>query len=391
MKGAKDSWLSPFNLVAGPILLFGGVIVILRYALGLAWATNLTHQTTWGLWTGFKLVFVALAASGYTLTTAVYIFGLDEYHPLVRPAVLSGFLGYSLFILILLFDLGRAWRIYYPFLVQPGATSALFEIALCVALYYTTQFLELTPVAFEWLGWKRLRRVMVGATVGLTVFGLLLSALHQSTLGALFLTVPGKVHPLWYSPYVPLHFFISSAAGGVSMVVLLGVISKRLFSHKMEISREELDRLTIGLGKGGAIVLAVYFAVKMVDISLGNKWHELGTGWGAWYLVEVLGFVLVPCGLYAYAYREKLPRLVRFAAGMTVFGVILNRLNISIIAFNWKFPLEQRYFPSWQEWVVVVFLITLGVTIFRFAVKNFAILHDHPDYAHHHGHQPQER
>jgi Ni/Fe-hydrogenase subunit HybB-like protein len=376
----RGGLFTPFNIITGLILVFGGAIVVLRFAYGLGYATNLTHTTTWGLWTGFKLVFVALAASGYALTTAVYIFGMHEYHPLVRPAVLSGFMGYTLFVLILIFDLGRAWRIYYPFLVRPGVTSALFEIALCVALYYTTQFVELTPVGFEWLGWKRWRKVVVGVTVGLTVFGLFLSMLHQSTLGALFLSVPGKLHPLWYSPYIPLHFFISSAVGGISMVILVGLICKRVWGHKMEISREKLDQLTIGLGKGGAIALAIYFAVKVVDISLANKWHYLATGWGAWYLVEVLGFVLLPCLLFAYGHREKLPRLIRFTALLTVLGVILNRLNVSIVAYNWKFAIEQRYFPYWMEYVVVIFLITLGVVVFRWVAQRMPLLYDHPSY-----------
>jgi Ni/Fe-hydrogenase subunit HybB-like protein len=376
----KLNWKTPFFILSGIVLVFGGVVVILRFAYGLSYSTNLTHTTTWGLWTGFKLVFVALAASGYTLTTAVYLFGMREYHPLVRPAVLSGFLGYTLFIFILLFDLGRAWRIYYPFLVQAGATSALFEIALCVALYYTTQFLELTPVGFEWLGWKRWRRAMVGITAGLTVFGLLLSALHQSTLGALFLTVPTKLHPLWYSPYIPLHFFISSAVGGISMVILIGLLCKRVFSHKMEISRETLDRLTIGLGKGGAIAMAVYFAVKVVDVGLSNNWHYLLTPYGAWYLVELLGFVLLPCLLYAEGFREKRPRLIRVTSVIAILGVILNRLNVSIIAFNWQFPVEQRYFPHWMEYVVVAFLIAGGLLAFRLISQWTPIVHDHPDY-----------
>ena len=134
--------LTPFTMVAGVVLLAGGIVVLLRFIFGLEYATNLTHQTTWGLWTSFKLIFVALAASGYSLTTAVYLFRMHHYHPLVRPAVLAGFLGYSLFILILIFDLGRAYRLPYPFIIQPGPTSALFEIALCVGLYYTTQFFE---------------------------------------------------------------------------------------------------------------------------------------------------------------------------------------------------------------------------------------------------------
>jgi Ni/Fe-hydrogenase subunit HybB-like protein len=381
---AKPRLITPFNVIAGIILLFGGVIVVLRYINGLAYATNLTNDTAWGLWTGFKLVFVALAASGYSLTTAVYVFGMKEYHVLVRPAVLAGFLGYSLFILILLFDLGRAWRIYYPFLIQAGPTSALFEIALCVGLYYTTQFIELTPVGFEWLGWRRWRRVIVSITVALTVFGLYLSILHQSTLGALFLTVPGKVHPLWYSAYVPLHFFMSSAVGGISMVILIGLICRRVWSHKMEISRQKLDELTIGLGKAGSIALMAYLSVKIADVALNATWHYILTPMGAWYLLEMLGFVLLPCLLYAYGYRERRPLLIRWTAVVTVLGVILNRLNISVIAFNYHLPYEERYFPHWMEYVTVVFLITLGLVIFKLVTEWFAIVHDHPDYEIHH-------
>ncbi len=380
LAGGKERLLSPFNLLTGAILLFGGIIIAIRFGIGLAYSTNLSHQTAWGLWTGFKLVFVALAASGYTLTTAVYIFGMHEYHPLVRPAVLSGFLGYTLFVLILLFDLGRPWRIYFPFLVQPGATSALFEIALCVALYYTTQFLELTPIGFEWLGWRRLRKIMLGATVGFTAFGLLLSMLHQSTLGALFLTVPDKVHPLWYSPYIPLHFFLSSAVGGISMTVIIAWLCHRIFIHKMDLSREKLDALTVGLGKGAAIALAIYFAVKVVDVALANNWHYLSTLEGLWYLVEILGFVLLPCLLYSVAHRERKPKLVRLTAVLAVLGIVLNRLNISIIAFNWKLPAQERYVPHWMEIVVVVTLVTLGVVVFRWVVKRMPVLHDHPDF-----------
>jgi Ni/Fe-hydrogenase subunit HybB-like protein len=380
----KPRLITPFNVIAGMILLFGGAIVVLRYAFGLAYATNLTHDTAWGLWTGFKLVFVALAASGYALTTGVYIFGMKEYHVLVRPAVLAGFMGYTLFILILLFDLGRAWRIYYPFLIQAGPTSALFEIALCVALYYTTQFLELTPVGFEWLGWKRWRKVLISVVVGLTVFGLFLSMLHQSSLGGLFLTVPGKLHPLWYSPYIPLHFFMSSCFGGISMVILIGLMCRRVWSHKMEIGREKLDQLTVGLGKAGAIAMLAYFLVKVMDVALNDTWHYMFTPLGVWYLLEMLGFVLFPCLLYAYGFRERRPRLIRFTAVLAVLGVILNRLNVSVIAFNWQVPYQERYFPHWMEYVTVVFLITLGLVVFKFVANHFAIVHDHPDYESHH-------
>jgi Ni/Fe-hydrogenase subunit HybB-like protein len=388
---AKVPLLTPFNVAAAIVLVFGAIVVALRFINGLDYATNLTHATTWGLWTGFKLVFVALAASGYTLTTAVYIFGMHEYHALVRPAVLAGFLGYSCFILILMFDLGRPWRMPYCF-IWPGTTSALFEIALCVGLYYTTQFLELTPVGFEWLRWRRWRKVAVAAAVGMTIFGLLLSCLHQSTLGALFLTVPLKVFPLWYSPYTPLHFFISSACGGISMVILIGLVCKRVYGGAFALSREKLDELTVGLGKGGAIALLVYFLVKLVDVAIADEWYLLPTWpYGVLFLVEVLGFVLVPCLLFAYGARERRPSVIRITAGVAVFGVILNRLDISIVAFNYELPPAERYVPSFQEYVVVVFLITLGLTIFKLVSERFAILHDHRDYAHSHEEHSDQR
>lgn len=377
----KIPLVTPFNIVCALLLVFGAVVILLRFVNGLEYATALTHQTTWGLWTSFKLIFVALAASGYTLTTAVYIFQMHDYHVLVRPAVLAGFLGYSCFILILIFDLGRPWRLPYPFVVQPGPTSALFEIALCVGLYYTTQFFELTPVGFEWVGWKRWRRVAIGATVGMTVFGLLLSCLHQSTLGALFLTVPFKVYPLWYSPYIPLHFFISSAMGGVAMVIVIAMVCRKYYTARFHVTQAKLDELTVGLGKGGSIVCLVYFLVKMVDVGLKAEWHLL-TDWpyGILWSFEIFGLVLLPCLMYAYGARERKPRLIRFTALMVILGVILNRLNISLFAFNYELPADQRYIPSWMEYAVVIFLITLGVTIFKLVSERFAILHDHPDY-----------
>ena len=227
---------------------------------------------------------------------------------------------------------------------------------------------------------KRWRKVFVGGTVGMTIFGLVLSMLHQSTLGALFLTVPTKLHPLWYSPYIPLHFFLSSAMGGISMVILVGMLSKRIFSDKMEISRETLDKLTVGLAKGAAIALAVYFAVKLVDLSIAGKWHYLFTPTGVWFLVEVLGFVLLPCLLFAHGHREKNPRLIRFTALLTVLGIILNRINIAIVVFNYDLPAAERYVPHWMEYVVVLTLITGGVAVFKWIVQRMPVLHDHPDY-----------
>jgi Ni/Fe-hydrogenase subunit HybB-like protein len=378
---APRAVLTPFNLITGMILLGGAAITLLRFVKGLGATTNLTHVNAWGLWIGFDVMTgVALAAGGYVTSAAVYLFGMKEYKPVVRPAILTGFLGYALVVVGLIVDLGRPWRLPYPFVVSSGPTSALFEIALCVALYLSTLFVEFTPAAFEWLGWKRWRKVVGSMTIALTVFGLILSTLHQSTLGAMYLITPSKLHPLWYSPYIPVHFFVSSAAAGLSMVIVEGMISHRVFRDKVAIGHAELDRITLGLGKAAAVVLAIYFAIKVLGVAQGAKWGLLATPYGGWFLLELLGFVLLPCFLFALAVRDRKPGLVRGAAAITVVGIILNRLNVSVFAFNWQLPSHERYWPHWMEIWVTVSLVVAGVWAFRWIVNRMPILHEHPDY-----------
>jgi len=373
--------ITPFNVIAAVILAVGAVIILIRFVKGLGATTNLTHTNPWGLWIGFDVMTgVALAAGGYVTSSAVYLFGMKEYKPIVRPAILTGFLGYFLVVVGLIVDLGRPWRLPYPFVVQAGPTSALFEIALCVALYLTTLFVEFTPAAFEWLGWKRWRKVVVSMTVALTIFGLLLSTLHQSTLGAMYLATPTKLHPLWHSPYIPVHFFVSSIAAGISMVIFESMLSHRVFGHLVEISHVQFDNITVGLAKAGSVVLAVYFAIKVTGISLEDKWHYLSTPMGHWYLLELLGFVLLPCILFAVGFREKKTGLIRFAGAWTVIGIILNRLNVSIIAFNWQLPPDERYVPHWMEIWVTITIVTFGVVVFKWIVNRMPILYEHPDY-----------
>ena len=373
--------VTPFNIIAGIILAGGAVVAAYRFAMGLGPSTNLSHTYPWGLWVGFDVVTgVALAAGGFVVSSAVYLFGMKEYKPIVRPAILTAFLGYSLVIVGLLVDLGRPWRLPYPFLVQAGPTSALFEIALCVGLYHSTLFIEFTPAAFEWLGMKFWRKLGGGLTIAMTVFGLLLSTLHQSSLGALYLVVPTKLHPLWYSAHLPIHFYVSAIAAGISMVIFESMLSHRAFSGKVEISHERLDAITIGLAKAGAIVLAVYFGIKMIGITLDDDWQYLTTPMGHWFLVELLGFVLLPCFLYAIGFRERRAGLVRFAAALTVLGIVLNRLNVTFIAFNWQLPAEQRYVPHWMEILVTLSVVTAGVVAFRWIANRMPILYEHPEY-----------
>lgn len=372
--------VTPFNIVTALILGIGLPVIAYRFLYGLGAATNLSQTNPWGLWIGLDVLCgVALAAGGYTIASTVYIFGLKQYYPILRPAVLTGFLGYFFVVVGLLVDLGRPWRLPYPMIYSYGVTSVMFLVAWHVALYLSVQFMEFCPAVFEWLGWKGVRRAAAKLTIAATAFGVVLSTLHQSALGALFLLAPTKVHPLWYSPYIPIYFFISSIIAGLSMVIVESMLSHRIFRHQLDPQRHvDLDGLTLGLGKAASVVLFAYFFLKLIGIADGHTWNLLATPLGHWFLVELLGFVLLPCFLFAWGVREGSAKLVRFTAVLTVIGIIVNRLNVSLITFNWNLP--DRYFPSWMEFVTSLTIITIGLLTFRWVVNRMPVLREHPEY-----------
>lgn len=378
----KQQLFTPFNVVTGIILLIGFFLTIMRFTKGIGAVTALDNNNPWGLWIGFDLLCgVALAAGGYMTSSACYIFGLKRFHSAVRPAILTAFLGYALVVFALHYDVGRPWKLTYPFLLSRGTSSLLFEVGLCVALYLTVLFIEWTPAAFEWLGFKNLRKIVVKLTLVLTIFGVVLSTLHQSSLGALFMIAPSKLHPLWYSGYLHVYFFISSMFAGMSMVIFEGTMAHKWLHHKMDDTHlAEADGVVLGFGKAASFVMMGYFGIKVIGLAVDNNWHYLGTGWGAWYLVEIIGFVLLPAILYSVGAREKRLGLIRIAAAWTVLGIVLNRFNISMIAFNWQLPAADRYFPSIPEIGTTVFIVTVGVVVYKFIATKMPILYEHPDY-----------
>ena len=382
-KTVERSLLSPANIITAVILLVGLWITYLRFTGGLGAVTNLDRNNAWGLWISFDLLCgVALAAGGYTTAAAVEVFGMKKFHAALRPALLTGFLGYSLVVVALLYDVGRPWRLPYPFFWSPGPTSVLFEVGACVMLYLTVLFLEFSPIALEWLGEKKLQRILVRLTLLLTILGITLSTMHQSSLGSLFLIVPSKLHPLWYSSYLPVFFFVSSIAAGLSMVIFEGTLAHRSYADKMDAEHKRTaDAVVLGFGKAAAFVLAAYFGIKVFGLALDDNWHLLGTNYGLWFLVEMVGFVLLPCFLYVVGVRDRNLTLIRWAAFVTVLGIILNRFNICLIAFNWQLPPAERYFPHWMEIGISVFVVTLGVTAYRFIVTRMPVFYEHPDYS----------
>jgi Ni/Fe-hydrogenase subunit HybB-like protein len=306
---------------------------------------------------------------------------LKRFHSAVRPAILTAFLGYALVVVALHYDVGRPWRLPYPIFLSPGTTSLLYEVGLCVFLYLTVLFIEYSPAALEWLGLKRIRNLVVRLTLVLTIFGVVLSTLHQSSLGALFMIAPSKLHPLWYSSYLPVYFFVSSVFAGLSMVIFEGSLAHRYLHGKMDQTHlKESQGVALGFGKAAAFVMMGYVGVKLLGIAIDNNWHYLTTGWGLWFLLELIGFVALPAFMYAIAAREQNLVLVRWAAVIAVLGVVLNRLNISLVAFNWHLPAPDRYFPSWMEIGISLFVVTVGIVVYRFICTRMPILYEHPDY-----------
>lgn len=377
-----NTLFTPFNVVTGIILLIGGIVTILRFTKGLGAVTNLDDNNPWGIWIGFDLLCgVALAAGGYVTCAACYIFGLKKFRCAVRPAILTALLGYALVVLALHYDVGRPWRLPFPIFVSQGTSSLLFEVALCVFLYLSVLFLEFTPAAFEWLNWKRARYIIGKISLVLVIFGIILSTLHQSSLGALFLIAPSKLHPLWYSGYLAVYFFISSIFAGMSMVIFEHAMVDRFLHNEIDEAHDiESNTVALGFAKAASFLMVGYLMIQVIGIAIDNDWQYLGTRWGLWYLVEMIGFVGLPAIVYAIGVREQNIKLLQRTSGWVVLGIILNRLNVSLVAFNWQLPMDQRYFPNFPEIMTTVFIVTLGIVLFKWIATRMPVLHAHPDY-----------
>ena len=248
----SKSLITPFNIVAAVILSIGIPTIAIRFIYGLASVTHASNEYPWGIFLGWGLFGgVPLSAAGFVIGTAYYIFGFKGFKPLVRLAILTGFLGYLFACIYLLTDLGRPWRIYYPMFIGFGTASVLFLVAWHVATYLTVQLLEFSEAILEWVKSKRVYKWATRMVIGMTIAGIILSTLHQSALGAMFLLAPGKLHPLWYSSFLPHLFLSSSVYGALCMVIVVStLIARFLRGAADENFLGNLDSMTLGLGKG---------------------------------------------------------------------------------------------------------------------------------------------
>src|SRR5512136_1765261 len=377
----KGKIFTPFNVITLPIILLGLVLIVIRLAKGLGSVTNLSQDFPWGIWIGFDvMVGVAFAGGAYILTFVVYILRSEKYHPVVRATVLNGFLAYVFYAGAILLDLGRWWNIINPIFGNKfGVNSVLFLVSWHFLLYMISLFIEFSPAVAEWLGFKRIRKILASLTLGAVIFGIALSTLHQSGLGALLLMAKDKIHPLWYTEFIPVLFFVSSIFAGLSMVIFEGSISHRVFSSQIDHKdHAAYNGILVGLGKACAGALFVYFFMKILLLIHGKQWALLATPMGTWYLVELIGFVLLPCILFLHGVRYQNLTVIRMAAILSMVGIIINRLNYSVIAYKWYVPLSQRYIPSWMEIVITLAILFTEVWVFRWIVNRMPVLRESP-------------
>jgi c(7)-type cytochrome triheme protein len=367
------SALNFWRVLAIAVAAVGAWATVVRFSQGLGASTNLSDQFPWGIWIGFDLlVGVALAAGGFTITATVYIFNLERFRPITRPTVLTAFLGYLLVIFALLFDIGRPYRIWHP-LIMWNTRSALFEVAWCVMLYTTVLALEFSPMLLERLKLDRPARVIRGLSVPLVIVGVLLSTLHQSSLGTLFVIVPEKMYGLWYSPMLPVKFFLSAIAAGLAMVIVESYLSSRAFGRRLELDLlEDLARAIV-------LILAIYGIVKAQDL-IGREVLALAftrTPEAFLFLAEMGFGVVLPMILLS------VPAIRRDRGGLfcssllVVLGLILNRLNVCITGMQGAMGqdyflepgMESAYFPSILEISVTGLLVVMGCVGFTLAAK----------------------
>ena len=377
----KDKLLTPFNIISIPVMLLGLALIVIRFWKGLGSITNLTQDIPWGLWIGFDVVTgVAFAGGAYVLTFMVYILNMRKYHSIVRVTVLNGFLAYVFYAGALLLDLGRPWHVINPIIGNSfGTSSVLFLVAWHFLLYMIAELIEFSPAIAEWLGARRARKILSGMTIAAVIFGITLSTLHQSGLGALYLMAKEKIHPLWYSEFIPIMFFVSSIFAGLSMVILEGSISHKVFFNQIsEKNHLAQKRIIHGLSKICTGAMFAYFFLQMLVFIHGQHWDLLNTPMGYWWLLEMLGFVLLPMILFFFSYRTNNITLIKIAAIITMLGVILNRLNVTVIGFRWDMAI--RYVPSWMEFVVTLAVIFTEIWIFRWVINRMPVLRDSPSW-----------
>ncbi len=349
------------------LLAAGLYATFIRFTQGLGAATHLSDQFPWGIWISFDVLCgVMLAAGGFTLTATVHIFNLERMHSIIRPTILTAFLGYILVCVALMYDLGKPYNIWHP-LIMRNPHSVMFEVAYCVMLYTAVLALEFSPIVLERFKLRKALKVMRTILIPLVILGVILSTLHQSSLGTLYLIVPEKLHPFWYSPLLPVFFFLSAIAVGLAMTIFESSQSAKHFGLQLELPvLQELGRVLV-------VVLWLYAILRFEDLAhrgvlslLLRPGYEMYLFW-----LELTLSLIVPLILLSQRKVRTSPTGLYWSAVLVVLGFITNRMNVSITGLEGSTGV--RYFPKWSELAVTGMIIGAGFALFGLAVKYLPI------------------
>jgi len=357
------------------IMVAGIYATWIRFRYGLGAATNLSDQFPWGLWIGFDVMCgVMLAAGGFTLTAAVEIFNIERWHSIMRPTILTAFMGYLLVCGALMYDLGLPWNIWHP-LIMRNPHSVMFEVAWCVMLYTTVLGLEFSPIVFERLGWTRALKAVRAVMIVLVILGVILSTLHQSSLGTLYMIMPNKLHPFWYSPLLPVFFYISSIAVGLAMIIFESSMSAKYFGRELELP------ILRDLGRALIVVLTIYGVLKFEDFYHRGVLHDIyvSSYEQRFFLLEIFLSVLIPLGLLSFRKVRDSAQGLYLAAIICLLGFVTNRLNVTITGV--ENAVGARYAPKWTEVVITAMFVALGFAIFGLAARYLPIFPEEKAHA----------
>lgn len=386
----RPRFFTPGVWVVTAVAIIGAAALAARFVFGLGAVTNLSDAYPWGLWIAIDVACgVALAAGGFTTAFVAHLLHREQFHPLVRPALLTAMIGYTFVALGVMTDLGRFWAMWHvmlPWMWQ--GNSVLFEVAICVMTYLTVLYIEFLPIVCErFIGRVRLpgplarldrsvdrmlRVLDAGLGRVMTVFiilGVVLSCMHQSSLGTLMVIAGPKLHPLWQSPMLPMFFLLSAFAVGFSMVIFESLLASRSLGLEPEV--DALARLARFI----PVLLGIYAAAKVIDLLNRGAVGSLvqPTPAAGLFMLEFIGGVLLP---FAVLMRRRLrhsPRGLLTAASLVIFGVIANRLNVFLLAYTPTIE-GERYYPAFAEFAVTAGFIAMIVLIYRFIVLNFPVI-----------------
>ncbi len=374
----------PLILILFMAIAFG--VAMWRYAFGIGAISDLSYSYPWGFWISFDLFTgVVISSGGFIMAGLVYILRIKEFEPILRPAVLTAFLGYIMVAVALLVDLGQPLRIWYM-MIHWNHTSVLLEIGICVMSYLTVLAIEFAPVVFEGLKYNKIAHFIHRFIMPFVILGVVLSTLHQSSLGSLLLIQPQKLHPLWWTPFLPVMFFNSALAVGLGMIVFESTLSARYFQRGIESSI--LAKLT----KGIPWVLGVYTVLKFGELAWAGDLGYLFTSgvMSVLFWAEILLGVAFPIVWFSIKANREDDNRRFWGAVVMLLGLILNRFNVSWLAVKHPDPLyylptfmgNVKYFPTLPEVMVSVGIFSAGILAFGLAVKYLPVMEDEHHAAH---------